>query len=106
LSFLVEHWLNRQSSLAVFVLWLGAALINAFHPDYVKTYMPEFVSKMRLESFQYANGVINGGKSKASRESAKGKTVNTINAFPKTQKRVSTERTDFYVYSKAGMPKP
>ena len=78
--------------------------INAFHPAYVETYMPEFLSKIRIESSQYSNGVINGGKSRASRESAS-KTVNTINVFPKTKARVSLDRTDFHVYSKAGMPK-
>jgi hypothetical protein len=59
--------------------------INAFDPAYVSTYMPEFLTKMRVESNQYTHGVINGGKSKASRESKSGKYVNTISAFPKTQ---------------------
>ena len=79
--------------------------MNAFHPDYVKTYMPEFLTTLRLESNQYSNGVIAGGKSKASREAVKGKTVNSINVFPKTKARVSLEVTEFHVYSKAGMPK-
>lgn len=70
-------------------------VINAFHPDYVKTYMPEFLSGIRTESFQYTNGVINGGKSKASREAKKGKTVNTINLDVK----------QFFTFAKAGMPK-
>ena len=78
--------------------------MNAFHPDYVKTFMPEFLSKIRIESSQYANGVINGGKSRASRESAN-KSVNTISAFPKTKARVSLAPTDFLIYSRAGMPK-
>lgn len=59
--------------------------INAFSPEYVQTHMPEFLTKMRIESTQYSNGVINGGKSKASRESKGGKYVNTIQAFPKTK---------------------
>ena len=59
--------------------------INAFHPDYVATYMPEFVSSIKIEAMQKANGIINGAKSKASRESKGGKSVNSINAFPKTQ---------------------
>lgn len=79
--------------------------MNAFHPEYVKTYMPEFLTTLRLESNQYSNGVIAGGKSKASREAVKGKTVNSINVFPKTKARVSLEVTEFHVYSKAGMPK-
>jgi len=78
--------------------------MNAFHPDYVETYMPEFLSKIRIESAQHANGVINGGKSRATRESVRGKNVDTISAFPKT-KRVSLQPTDFLIYSRAGMPK-
>ena len=69
--------------------------INAFHPDYVKTHMPDFLSKVQIESTQYANGVINGGKSKAAREAKQGKTVNTINLDVK----------EFHVYNKAGLPK-
>lgn len=84
---------------------MGVALINAFHPEYVQTYMPEFLSTIRKEAAQTANGVHFGGKSRATRENT-GKSVNTINAFPKTQERVSTDRTDFYVYSRAGAPNP
>jgi len=79
--------------------------MNAFHPQYVETYMPEFLTQIRTESTQYSNGVIAGGKSKASREAVHGKKVNSISAFPKTKARVSIERTDFHVYAKAGMPK-
>ena len=78
--------------------------INAFHPAYVETYMPEFLSKIRIESSQHANGVINGGKSRASRE-ATGKSVNTISAFPSTKARVSLAPTEFLIFSRAGMPK-
>ena len=71
-------------------------IINAFHPDYVKTYMPEFLSDLRTESSQYLNGVTNGGKSKASRE-AKGEIgINSIHRFPDTKPR------EFHMYSKAG----
>jgi len=77
--------------------------INAFHPKFVETHMPEFLTKIRIESTQYSNGVINGGKSRASRESKQGQTVNTINVFPKTQKRVSTDVTNFHIYSRAGV---
>lgn len=70
-------------------------VVNAFHPDYVKTYMPEFLSGIRLESAQKANGVINGGKSKAAREAKHGKTVNTINLDVK----------QYFTYAKAGMPR-
>lgn len=76
--------------------------INAFHKDYVKTYMPEFLSTIRSESAAKSNGENFGSKSRATRESD-GKSVKTITAFPKT-KRVSIARTEFYIYSKAGMP--
>lgn len=98
-------------------------VINAFHPDYVKTYHPEFLTTIRTESSQHAHGVINGGKSKATREAKRGKTVNTINVFPKTEsvkrtleksqskaameekKRKMLAVTEFHTFSKAGMPK-
>ena len=79
-------------------------LVNAFHKDYVKTYMPEFLSTIRIESAQHANGVVNGGKSRVTRESAN-KSVNTISAFPKTKARVSLAPTDFHIFQRAGMPK-
>jgi len=77
-----------------FILNPEQFVINAFHKDYVKTYMPEFLSDLRTKSAQQAQGVINGGKSKAIRE-AKNKAANTINLA----------KTEFYVYAKAGMPK-
>lgn len=98
--------------------------INAFHPDYVKTYMPEFLSTIRTESFQYSNGVINGGKSKASREAKKGKTVNTINinqtakdsaqrvlekarnrAAFEAKKKAMLDVKQYFTFAKAGLPK-
>lgn len=96
--------------------------INAFHPDYVKTYMPQFLSSIRTEAAQHASGVINGGKSKKIRESKKGKTVNTINvnknqsiqrelekayarAALEQKKKTMLERKDFFTFQKAGMPK-
>jgi hypothetical protein len=78
-------------------------LLNAFHPDYVKTYMPEFMSSIRAEAAAKANGEKFGAKSRATRENAS-VTVNTISTFPKT-KRVSLKPTDFLIYSRAGMPK-
>lgn len=84
--------------------------INAFHPDYMKTYHPDLLSSVRLESTQHANGVINGAKSKATRENKHGNTVNSINVFPKTKPKTTvkerTEKilavTNFYMFSKAG----
>lgn len=95
-------------------------IINAFHPDYIKTYHPEFMTAIRLEGVQKANGVINGAKSKATREHKHGKTAFTINKFPKTESvqrtlqkaksRVDMEElkrrilapTEFFTFSKAG----
>jgi hypothetical protein len=53
--------------------------VNAFHSDYIKTFYPELLSTIKLESTQAENGRVFGAKSKASREKAHGKTVNTIN---------------------------
>jgi len=77
-------------------------VINAFHPDYVKTYMPEFMSAIRLEATQIANGVIAGGKSKAAREAKGSKTVNTVNLNPKPKFDIAP-RT-YHTYAKAGLP--
>jgi hypothetical protein len=75
-----------QDSLAVSCVWMGAAMsINAFHPAYVKTYMPEFMLTIRKEADQKANGKKFGSLARS--------------------KKPSLENTDFYVYSKAGMPK-
>lgn len=78
-------------------------IINAFHPDYVKTYHPELLSTIRLEATQVENGKVNGAKSKVQRESLN-KGAFTIATFPKTKaaKRVSLEVTQFYHFSKAG----
>lgn len=106
-------------------------IINAFHPDYIKTYMPTLMKGIRRDESRTANGVLNGGKSKATRESAN-PTVNSISAFPKTKpkdllyrdvelektltkaekrerieaiKRRILQPTEFHVFNKAGMPK-
>jgi len=78
--------------------------INAFHKDYVATYMPEFMSTIRKESAAKLNGEKYGSINRATRESVAGTAVFTISHTPKT-KRVSLAPTDFYMYSRAGMPK-
>jgi hypothetical protein len=78
--------------------------INAFSPLYVSTYMPEFLSTIRKEADAKANGMKYGTKARATRESDGRAKTSALSDFPKT-KRVSIERTDFFVYSKAGMPK-
>lgn len=59
--------------------------INAFHPDFMKTHYPNFWGTTVAEAKQRAAGVVNGGKSKATRESKHGQTVNSIHTFPKTK---------------------
>lgn len=76
-------------------------IINAFHPDYVKTYHPELLSSIRTEAAQKANGAINGVKSKKVRES-KNVSANTVNTKSKT---VDLAVKQYYTYARAGMPK-
>lgn len=59
--------------------------INAFHPEYVQTYMPQFLSTIRKEAQQKENGLKAGVLARS--------------------KQPSLEVTEFHVYSKAGMPK-
>ena len=59
--------------------------MNVFHPDYIKTMQPEFLSTVRTESSQIAQGKINGAKSRHTRESVK--SVSDIKAFPLTRSR-------------------
>lgn len=80
-------------------------VINAFHPDYIKTYHPELLSSIKAEASQKANGVIAGGKAKATRE-AVNKGAFTISKFPKTKAkdRVNLAPKEFHIYNKAGKP--
>lgn len=75
--------------------------INAFHPAYVATHMPEFLTKMRTEANLQENGRLYGARSKVQRESVAGTSVNTITHFPKT-KRVSLAPKEVFYFSKAG----
>ena len=77
-------------------------VINAFSNEYVKTYMPEFVSNIRKESGQKLNGEMYGAKSRATRANIADQNKSSINLFPKTRK-VSLEPTTFHIYSKAGV---
>lgn len=78
--------------------------INCFHPDYVSTYMPEFMSSIRKEAAQKANGQKYGTMARATRESDGTMKSSPLSDFPKT-KRISLEPTEFFTYAKAGMPK-
>ena len=86
-----------------FVMRGPEKLINAFHPDFVKTHMPEFLSKLKSDSEKEATGSTSGTKSRAVRESIHGKNVDSINVFPKTQARkAALAPREFTTYSKAG----
>lgn len=83
-------------------------IINAFHPDYVKTYMPEFLSSIRIEGVQKANGQASGSKAKAAREAVNKAafTVNTKHPIRAAHlHRPNLAPTEFHIYNKAGMPK-
>ena len=64
-------------------------VINAFHPDYVKTYMPEFLKSIKTEAQMKANG-----------EKVAKTTPMKMHIL-----RPNIEKTAFHVYAKAGMPK-
>ena len=79
-------------------------IVNAFHPDFVKTHMPQFMATIRLEEAAKANGKKYGTLARATRENDGNTKLKPLSDFPKT-KRVSTAVTEFHIYSKAGMPK-
>lgn len=77
-------------------------IINAFHPLYVQTYMPELMIKMRTEEAQKLNGMKYGSIARSTRESDGTAKSSPLSDFPKT-KRVSLEPTEFHIYSRAGV---
>ena len=79
--------------------------INAFSPSYVATHMPEFITTIRKESDAKLNGQKYGALARATRESDGRTKTSALSDFPKTKPRVSLEPTQFFTYSKAGMPK-
>lgn len=60
--------------------------INAFHPDYVKTYHPELMHSIRKEEKAKANGQLYGSKTRE-RESDTEPNYNTITKFPDREKK-------------------
>ena len=94
---------------------LTTPTINAFHPDYIKTYMPEFMTDLRLKSLQRVNGEKNAKRIKAAtRATVKG--ITAMAAFPPTEPSVEQKRamleakkkkllavTEFHMFSKAGV---
>lgn len=77
-------------------------VINAFHPLYIKTYMPELLIKLKTEEAQKLNGIRSGSMARATRESDGTTKTSPLSDFPKT-KRVSLEPTEFHIFSRAGV---
>jgi len=59
--------------------------MNAFHPDYIRTFYPQFLSDFRAEAHQISQGKVNGQKARHTRESVSG--FKDIKSFPETRKR-------------------
>lgn len=66
--------------------------VNAFSSEYVKTYMPEFVSSIRSSAAAKANGQKYGTLARVTRESDGTAKSSPLSDFPKT-KRVSIAKT-------------
>jgi hypothetical protein len=59
--------------------------MNAFHPDYIKTFHPQFLTDIAIKSAQIEQGKINGKKARKTRESVR--SVSDIKAFPLTRSK-------------------
>lgn len=60
--------------------------INAFHPDYIKTYHPDLTQKIIKEQKAKENGQLYGSKARE-KESSTEPNSNTIQQFPKREKK-------------------
>ena len=87
------------------------AVINAFHPDYIKTHEPDLMKEFRTH---LANREEREEKKlKVNRKPLKTVTKSLSVKISKEQARLDLEKRkqmviapkDFYVYQKAGMPK-
>lgn len=61
--------------------------INAFHPDYVKTHMPDFLATIRSEEKAKENGQLYGAKARLREANPDEPVASTIDKFPKLEKR-------------------
>ena len=85
-----------------------AFVINAFHPDYVKTHMPEFMTEVRTSARQEE-----AGKSVRNYLDKRRKTEPSHGTFfgmsdkeaSMSPKEMMLKPTEYHTYSKAGMPK-
>ena len=74
-------------------------MINAFHPDYIKTYHPEFLQALRIESRQTTAGQT---LSNYVEETRKKKPLHgTLSGI--SNKQVSVKPLEFMYYSRAGV---
>ena len=67
-------------------------VINAFHPDYVKTYMPDLLTNIKRDELRATNGVLNVTKLAERRR------------FDAVKEHL-LQTTTFHIYNKAGAPK-
>jgi len=83
-------------------------IINAFHPDYVKTHMPEFMTAVRIDAKkeEAGKGVSKYLNKRRETEPSHG-TIFGISdkEASMSPKQMMLKRTEFHTYSKAGMPK-
>jgi hypothetical protein len=83
-------------------------IINAFHPDYVKTHMPQFLTDVRTSARQEE-----AGKSVRKYLDKRRETEPSHGTFfgmsdkeaSMSPKEMMLKPTEFHTYSKAGMPK-
>ena len=61
-------------------------IINAFHPDYMKTHHPDLTKTIIKEQKAKENGQLYGSKAREKEPSLEQPTSNTINRFPKTER--------------------
>lgn len=77
--------------------------MNAFHPQYVQTYMPEFMANFRRESHAITEGKKAAARPRKNRQSDGQHHAAPLSDFPKTKKAsVNLEPRQYYTFSKAG----
>lgn len=91
-----------------FVLNPNEFLINAFHPDYVKTHMPEFLSEVRTSAKkeEAGKGVSKYLDKRRETEPSHGTFFGMSDKEASmSPKEMMLKPTEFHIYQKAGMPK-
>lgn len=88
--------------------------INAFHPDFMKTYHPDFTKEFRTIEANQIERAANAKRKKSRRPKVSVKTpkktphINAKSEQRMTMEQVKAEilkKTNFYTYSRAGAPK-